>query len=82
MSYKDMVSYPKRFWQTMLLYMNMKLNNHIFIIYWSLSECKINFYLLNLLNNFFKIITKKFSFIFSKKAKVIGGFISFAHSKQ
>nr|AND47908.1 chloroplast envelope membrane protein [Sphagnum aongstroemii] len=82
MSYKDMVSYPRRFWQAMLLYMNTKLNNYIFIIYWSLSECKISLYLLNLPNNLLFIITKTFPFLFSKKAKAIGGFISFAHSKQ
>jgi len=82
MSYKDMVSYPKRFWQAMLLYMNTKLNNYIFIIYWNLSKCKINLYLLNFLNNLLFIITKTFPFLFSKKAKAIGGFISFTHSKH
>ncbi|CAK9253460.1 unnamed protein product [Sphagnum jensenii] len=66
MSYKDMVSYPRRFWQAMLLYMNTKLNNYIFIIYWSLSECKISLYLLNLPNNLLFIITKTFPFLFSK----------------
>jgi hypothetical protein len=37
---------------------------------------------LNLPNNLLFIITKTFPFLFSKKAKAIGGFISFAHSKQ
>jgi len=69
MSYKDMVSYPRRFWQAMLLYMNTKLNNYIFIIYWSLSECKISLYLLNLPNNLLFIITKTFPFLFSKKSQ-------------
>jgi hypothetical protein len=82
MSYKYMVSYLKRFSQAMLLYMNTKLNNHIFIIYWSLSKCKISLYLLNFPNNLSFIITKTFPFLFSKKAKAIGGFISFAHSKH
>jgi hypothetical protein len=51
-------------------------------IYWSLLECKIRLYLLNLLNYLLFIITKTFSFFFSKKAKAIDGFISFAHLKQ
>jgi hypothetical protein len=71
MSYKDMVSYLRLFWQAMLLYMNMKLNNYIFIIYWSLSKCKISLYLLNLPNNFLFIITKTFPFLFQKKQKLL-----------
>ncbi len=60
----------------------MKLNNHIFIIYWSLLECKISLYLLNFLNNSLFITTKKFPFLFLRKTEAIGGFIYFVHSKH
>ena len=63
-SYKGMVSYSRRSWQAIILYINTKLNNCVFIIYWSLLECKISLYFLNISNIFFF-----FSFFFKKLVK-------------
>nr|YP_009925591.1 envelope membrane protein [Phlegmariurus carinatus]QNH82374.1 envelope membrane protein [Phlegmariurus carinatus]WBV80280.1 envelope membrane carbon uptake protein [Phlegmariurus squarrosus] len=50
-SYKCLVpSLPKHSWQAILLYINTRLNNFVFIIYWSVLECKTSIYLLNILN--------------------------------
>lgn len=63
-SYKGMVLYSRRSWQAIILYINTKLNNCVFIIYWSLLECKISLYFLNISNIFFF-----FSFFFKKLGK-------------
>nr|WRK68032.1 CemA [Phylloglossum drummondii] len=65
-SYKCLVpSFPKHSWQAIVLYMNTRLNNFVFIIYWSVLECKTSIYLLNNLNKLGLIVSvllRSFSF--------------------
>nr|YP_009346598.1 Ycf10 [Huperzia serrata]APF31866.1 Ycf10 [Huperzia serrata] len=57
-SYKCLVpSLPKHSWQAIILYMNTRLNNFVFIIYWSVLECKTSIYLLNILNKLGLIVS-------------------------
>nr|BAT70107.2 chloroplast envelope membrane protein [Takakia lepidozioides] len=67
MCYKGMISSSVRSWQAIMLYMNTKFNNYVFIIYWSLLECRISMYFSNFLNNSIFRIFEKIS-IFSPKA--------------
>nr|YP_009667744.1 chloroplast envelope membrane protein [Schistochila macrodonta]QCW58519.1 chloroplast envelope membrane protein [Schistochila macrodonta] len=58
--YKNMLFSSKRSWQSILFYTNTELNKSVFIIYLSLLEYKIRFYLINLF-----YFLKKADFIFT-----------------
>nr|QZJ47951.1 CemA [Tetraphis pellucida] len=66
-SYKSMASSSRRSWQTIMLYINTNLNNCVFIIYWSLLECKISLFFSNFFNKLILIILNFFN-SFSFKA--------------
>nr|YP_011003762.1 envelope membrane protein [Lycopodium japonicum]WPS66333.1 envelope membrane protein [Lycopodium japonicum] len=50
LSYKCSVPSPRHSWQVIISYINTKLNNFVFIIYWSVLECKTSIFLLNIFN--------------------------------
>nr|QUS64589.1 CemA [Isoetes anamariae] len=61
LSYKCSILYSRHPRQAIVSHMNTELNNSVFIIYWSVLECKISIHLLNLLNKLRSIISKGFS---------------------
>lgn len=63
LSYKCSIPFPRHPGQVIIIpYMNTKLNNLVFIIYWSILECKTSIYLLNIFDKLRLVISvpKKF----------------------
>nr|YP_004021243.1 chloroplast envelope membrane protein [Isoetes flaccida]YP_009498857.1 chloroplast envelope membrane protein [Isoetes valida]AWK91683.1 chloroplast envelope membrane protein [Isoetes flaccida var. flaccida]AWK91767.1 chloroplast envelope membrane protein [Isoetes lithophila]AWK92523.1 chloroplast envelope membrane protein [Isoetes echinospora]AYM34996.1 chloroplast envelope membrane protein [Isoetes virginica]UDP54554.1 envelope membrane carbon uptake protein [Isoetes aff. sp. A PWS-2021] len=60
LSYKCSILYSRHPRQAIVSHMNTELNNSVFIIYWSVLECKISIHSLNLLNKLRSIISKGF----------------------
>jgi hypothetical protein len=65
-SYKNIILSSRRSWQVIMLYINTNLNNYVFVIYWSLLEYKISFFLLNVIKDLILIISNFFNSFFYK----------------
>jgi len=76
-SYKNKNLSSRRSWQAIMLYINTKLNNCVFVIYWSLLEYKISLFFLSVINNLVLIILKFFNSFFSKASNYFLVFIKF-----
>nr|YP_005352964.1 chloroplast envelope membrane protein [Mankyua chejuensis]ADZ47996.1 chloroplast envelope membrane protein [Mankyua chejuensis]AJJ48626.1 envelope membrane protein [Mankyua chejuensis] len=62
LSHMDEVLSLKYFWQAMTFYVNTEFNHSIFVIYWSLLECKLSIFILNIWNRWKWVLLDKISF--------------------